>query len=69
MRGFILDTRLAQAAKQTRMTGGGTEARAAYPGWKRLHQPLERERPLQQSFMRLVEACRDLEQSMDCWLS
>ncbi|XP_047580804.1 myotubularin-related protein 9-like isoform X3 [Lutra lutra] len=67
--GFILDTRSAQAAKQARVTGGGTEAKAAYPGWKRLHRPLERGRPLQESFVRLVEACGDLEQSMDGWLS
>lgn len=68
-RGFILDTRSPQAAKQARMTGGGTEAKAAYPGWKRLHRPLERGRPLQESFVRLVEACGDLEQSMDRWLN
>ncbi|XP_069335806.1 myotubularin-related protein 9-like [Eulemur rufifrons] len=68
-RGFILDTRSAQAAKQARMTGGGTEAKAAYPRWKRLHRPLERGRPLQESFVRLVEACGDAEQSMDRWLS
>ncbi|XP_073759100.1 myotubularin-related protein 9-like isoform X1 [Callorhinus ursinus] len=68
-RGFILDTRSAQAAKQARVTGGGTEAKAAYPGWKRLHRPLERGWPLQESFVRLVEACGDLEQSMDRWLS
>uniref|UniRef100_A0A8C7BZ53 Myotubularin phosphatase domain-containing protein n=1 Tax=Neovison vison TaxID=452646 RepID=A0A8C7BZ53_NEOVI len=67
--GFILDTRSAQAAKQARVTGGGTEAKAAYPGWKRLHRPLERGRPLQESFVRLVEACGDLEKSMDGWLS
>lgn len=42
VRSFILDTRSAQAAKQARMTGGGTEAKAAYPGWKQLHRPLER---------------------------
>ncbi|XP_058409518.1 myotubularin-related protein 9-like isoform X1 [Diceros bicornis minor] len=42
-RGFIVDTRSSQTAKQARMTGGGTEAKAAYPGWKRLHRPLERE--------------------------
>lgn len=41
-RGFIVDTRSAQAAKQALMTGGGTEAKAAYPGWKLLHRPLER---------------------------
>ncbi|XP_061245235.1 myotubularin-related protein 9-like [Bos javanicus] len=68
-RGFIVDTRSPQAAKQARMTGGGTEAKAAYPGWKRLHRPLERGRPLQESFVRLVEACGDLEQSMDRWLN
>ncbi|KAM9109853.1 myotubularin-related protein 9-like isoform 1-T1 [Megaptera novaeangliae] len=68
-RGFIVDTRSAQAAKQARMTGGGTEAKSAYPGWKRLHRPLERGRPLQESFVHLVEACGDLEQSMDRWLS
>ncbi|XP_034875105.1 myotubularin-related protein 9-like isoform X3 [Mirounga leonina] len=68
-RGFVLDTRSAQAAKQARVTGGGTEAKAAYPGWKRLHRPLERGWPLQESFVRLVEACGDLEQSMDRWLS
>ncbi|XP_045715108.1 myotubularin-related protein 9-like isoform X1 [Phyllostomus hastatus] len=67
--GFIVDTRSAQTAKQARMTGGGTESKAAYPGWKRLHRPLERGRPLQESFVRLVEACGDLEQSMDQWLS
>ncbi|XP_006196989.2 myotubularin-related protein 9-like isoform X1 [Vicugna pacos] len=68
-RGFIVDTRSAQTAKQARMTGGGTEAKAAYLGWKRLHRPLERGRPLQESFVHLVEACGDLEQSMDHWLS
>ncbi|KAM7097586.1 myotubularin-related protein 9-like isoform 1-T1 [Molossus nigricans] len=67
--GFIVDTRSAQTAKQARMTGGGTESKAAYPGWKRLHRPLERGRPLQESFVRLMEACGDLEQSMDRWLS
>ncbi|XP_048206708.1 myotubularin-related protein 9-like [Perognathus longimembris pacificus] len=68
-RGFIVDTRSAQAAKQARLTGGGTEAKAAYPGWRRLHRPLERGRPLQESFVRLVKACGDTEQSMDLWLS
>ncbi|XP_058574215.1 myotubularin-related protein 9-like isoform X1 [Neofelis nebulosa] len=67
-RGFIVDTRSSQAAKQARMTGGGTEAKAAYPGWKRLHRPLERGQPLQESFVRLVEACGDPQQSTDSWL-
>ncbi|NXA41397.1 MTMR9 protein, partial [Eudromia elegans] len=41
-RGFVLDMRSAQAAKQARMGGGGTEPKASYPRWKRLHRPLER---------------------------
>uniref|UniRef100_A0A8B9T2G1 Myotubularin phosphatase domain-containing protein n=1 Tax=Anas platyrhynchos TaxID=8839 RepID=A0A8B9T2G1_ANAPL len=68
-RGFIIDTRSAQAAKQARMTGGGTEPKSSYPQWKRLHRPLERGRPLQESFIKLVEACNDASLSMDRWLS
>ncbi|XP_074419043.1 myotubularin-related protein 9-like isoform X2 [Larus michahellis] len=68
-RGFIIDTRSAQAAKQARMTGGGTEPKSSYPQWKRLHRPLERGRPLQESFIKLVEACNDASINMDRWLS
>uniref|UniRef100_A0A6J0UDD6 Myotubularin-related protein 9-like isoform X1 n=2 Tax=Pogona vitticeps TaxID=103695 RepID=A0A6J0UDD6_9SAUR len=68
-RGFILDTRSAQAAKQAQMMGGGTEHRSSYPGWKRLHRPLERGRPLQESFVKLVEACNDPSLNMDRWLT
>ncbi|NWX80895.1 MTMR9 protein, partial [Alca torda] len=68
-RGFIIDTRSAQAAKQARMTGGGTEPKSSYPQWKRLHRPLERGRPLQESFIKLVEACNDTSINMDRWLS
>ncbi|XP_075764799.1 myotubularin-related protein 9-like isoform X2 [Pelodiscus sinensis] len=68
-RGFIIDTRSAQAAKQARVMGGGTEPRSSYPCWRRLHRPLERGRPLQESFMKLVEACNDPSLSMDRWLS
>lgn len=42
LRGIIVDTRSAQTAKQARRTGGRTKSKAAYPGWKRLHWPLER---------------------------
>ncbi|XP_060114469.1 myotubularin-related protein 9-like isoform X2 [Heteronotia binoei] len=66
---FILDTRSAQAAKQAQVMGGGVEHRAAYPHWKRLHRPLERGRPLHESFTRLVEACLDPSNSMDRWLA
>ncbi|NWI13636.1 MTMR9 protein, partial [Crypturellus soui] len=68
-RGFVVDTRSAQAAKQARMGGGGTEAKSCYPRWKRLHRPLERGRALQESFARLVDACNDASLSMDRWLS
>ncbi|XP_051493968.1 myotubularin-related protein 9-like isoform X2 [Apus apus] len=68
-RGFVIDTRSAQAAKQARMTGGGTEPKSSYPQWRRLHRPLERGRPLQESFTKLVEACNDTSISMDRWLS
>uniref|UniRef100_A0A8D0HGH2 Myotubularin phosphatase domain-containing protein n=1 Tax=Sphenodon punctatus TaxID=8508 RepID=A0A8D0HGH2_SPHPU len=69
VRGFIIDTRTAQAAKQARMTGGGTESRSSYLHWKRLHKALERGRPLQESFIKLVEACNDPSLNMDRWLS
>ncbi|NXY51968.1 MTMR9 protein, partial [Ceuthmochares aereus] len=67
--GFVIDTRSAQAAKQARMTGGGTEPKSSYPQWRRLHRPLERGRLLQESFTKLVEACNDASVSMDRWLS
>ncbi|XP_078536842.1 myotubularin-related protein 9-like isoform X3 [Lissotriton helveticus] len=68
-RGFIIDTRSAQAAKQVRMMGGGFESKANYPQWKRLHRPLERGRLLQESFTRLMEACNDPTLTVDRWLS
>lgn len=67
-RGFIIDTRSAQAAKQARMGGGGTEPKSCYPRWRRLHRALERGRALQESFARLVEACSDPGTSMERWL-
>ncbi|XP_039185239.1 myotubularin-related protein 9-like isoform X1 [Crotalus tigris] len=68
-RGFILDTRSLQAAKQARVMGGGLEHRSCYRGWKRLHRALERGRSLQESFIKLVEACNDPSPHMDRWLS
>ncbi|KAM3829794.1 myotubularin-related protein 9-like isoform 3-T3 [Vipera latastei] len=68
-RGFILDTRSLQAAKQARVMGGGLEQRSCYRGWKRLHRALERGRSLQESFIKLVEACNDTSPHMDRWLS
>ncbi|NWT76958.1 MTMR9 protein, partial [Prunella himalayana] len=66
-RAFIIDTRSPQAAKQARMGGGGTEPKSSYPRWRRLHRALERGRPLQESFSRLVEACG--EPSTERWLA
>ncbi|XP_003228769.2 myotubularin-related protein 9-like [Anolis carolinensis] len=68
-RGFVLDTRSAQAAKQAKMMGGGTEHRSAYAGWKRMHRALDRGRPLQESFVKVVETCNDPSLTMDRWLS
>ncbi|XP_063274802.1 myotubularin-related protein 9-like [Prinia subflava] len=68
-RGFIIDTRSEQAAKQARMSGGGTEPKSCYPQWRRLHRALERGRPLQESFTRLAEACSDPAPSTERWLS
>ncbi|NWX32354.1 MTMR9 protein, partial [Notiomystis cincta] len=68
-RGFIIDTRSAQAAKQARMGGGGTEPSSSYPRWRRLHRALDRGRPLQESFIRLVEACSEPSLSVERWLS
>ncbi|XP_069478580.1 myotubularin-related protein 9-like isoform X2 [Ambystoma mexicanum] len=68
-RGFIIDTRTAQTAKQARMLGGGFESKGNYPQWRRLHRPLERGRVLQDSFVRLVEACNDPSLTVDRWLS
>ncbi|XP_066420978.1 myotubularin-related protein 9-like isoform X1 [Molothrus aeneus] len=67
-RGFVLDTRSAQAAKQARISGGGTEHKSAYPGWRRLHRALDRGRVLQDSFSRLVELCSDPAVTMERWL-
>nr|XP_030146506.3 myotubularin-related protein 9-like isoform X1 [Taeniopygia guttata] len=67
-RGFIIDTRSAQAAKQARLSGGGTEPKSCYPRWHRLHRALERGRPLQESFAKLVEACEEPAPSVERWL-
>ncbi|XP_053820690.1 myotubularin-related protein 9-like isoform X3 [Vidua chalybeata] len=67
-RGFVIDTRSAQVARQARMSGGGTEPKSSYPQWRRLHRALERGRPLQESFAKLVEACGEPAPSMERWL-
>ncbi|KAK3538001.1 hypothetical protein QTP70_027321 [Hemibagrus guttatus] len=67
--GYIIDTRSAQQAQQARMTGGGFESKSCYRPWKRLHRHMERGKVLQESLIKLVEACVDSSHNMDRWLS
>ncbi|KAJ8385546.1 hypothetical protein AAFF_G00185000 [Aldrovandia affinis] len=67
--GYIIDTRSTQLAQQARMTGGGFESKSNYIAWKRLHRNLERGKVLQESLIKLAEACSDQSHSMDRWLS
>ncbi|XP_056282422.1 myotubularin-related protein 9-like isoform X2 [Pseudoliparis swirei] len=68
-RGFVIDTRSGQQALQARMTGGGFESKSCYSSWKRLHRQMERGKALQESLIKLVEACGDQSHNMDRWLS
>ncbi|XP_037343490.2 myotubularin-related protein 9-like isoform X1 [Pungitius pungitius] len=68
-RGFIIDTRSSQQALQARITGGGFESKSGYGSWKRLHRQMERGKALQESLVKLVEACGDESHNMDRWLS
>lgn len=68
-KGFIIDTRSSQQVQQARMTGGGFESKSCYNRWKRLHRQMERGKALQESLIKLVEACGDESHNMDRWLS
>ncbi|KAF7662727.1 hypothetical protein LDENG_00228170 [Lucifuga dentata] len=68
-RAYIIDTRSSQQAQQARMTGGGFESKSCYNRWKRLHRQMERGKALQESLIKLVEACGDQSHNMDRWLS
>lgn len=68
-KGYIIDTRSAQQSQQARMTGGGFEAKSCYSRWKRLHRNMEKGKALQESLIKLVEACGDESHNMDRWLS
>uniref|UniRef100_A0A8C6TU68 Zgc:154055 n=1 Tax=Neogobius melanostomus TaxID=47308 RepID=A0A8C6TU68_9GOBI len=68
-RGYIIDTRSGQQSQQARMTGGGFEPKSCYSCWKRLHRNMEKGKTLQESFIKLVEACGDESHNMDRWLS
>uniref|UniRef100_A0A8C1VK97 Zgc:154055 n=1 Tax=Cyprinus carpio TaxID=7962 RepID=A0A8C1VK97_CYPCA len=67
--GYIIDLRSAQQAQQARMTGGGFESKSCYSHWKRIHRHHERGKVVQESLIKLVEACSDLSHSVDRWLS
>ncbi|XP_031144576.1 myotubularin-related protein 9-like isoform X2 [Sander lucioperca] len=68
-KGYIIDTRSSQQALQASMTGGGFESKSCYSSWKRLHRQMERGKALQESLIKLVEACGDEYHNMDRWLS
>ncbi|XP_043918708.1 myotubularin-related protein 9 [Protopterus annectens] len=68
-RGYIIDTRSINAAQQARARGGGFEQEVHYPQWRRIHKSIERCNILQESFIKLVEACTDQSHSVDRWLS
>lgn len=68
-KGYVIDTRSMQQAQQARMMGGGFESKSFYNRWKRLHRQMERGKALQESLIKLVEACGDESNNMDRWLS
>ncbi|XP_062979810.1 myotubularin-related protein 9 [Elgaria multicarinata webbii] len=68
-RGYIIDTRSLNIAQQARAKGGGFEQEAHYPQWRRIHKSIERYNILQESLIKLVEACNDQSHNMDRWLS
>ncbi|NWW74648.1 MTMR9 protein, partial [Climacteris rufus] len=68
-RGFVIDTRPLHVAQQARAKGGGFEQEIHYPQWRRIHKCIERFNILQESFIKLVEACNDQSHNMDRWLS
>ncbi|KAM4541902.1 myotubularin-related protein 9 isoform 1-T1 [Odontesthes bonariensis] len=68
-KGYIIDTRSSQQVQQARITGGGFESKSFYDRWKRLHRQMEKGKALQESLIKLVEACSDESHNMDRWLS
>ncbi|XP_062407448.1 myotubularin-related protein 9 [Sardina pilchardus] len=68
-RGYIIDTRTIAVAQQAKARGGGFELESNYPQWRRIHKAIERHSLLQESLIKLAEACNDQSHSMDRWLS
>lgn len=69
LRGYILDTRPLNVTKLATSKGGGVEPEAYYPQWRRVNQSIERPSVLQESLIKLIEACFDVNTSSDKWLS
>ena len=69
-RGYIIDLRTVTEAKQRRAQGGGIEVEAHYPHWRRVHCPIEHRLSfLQDSLMKLLDACTDKGVTSSNWLS
>uniref|UniRef100_A0A8C1VQ81 Zgc:154055 n=1 Tax=Cyprinus carpio TaxID=7962 RepID=A0A8C1VQ81_CYPCA len=67
--GYIIDLHSAQQAQQAWMTGGGVESKSCYSHWKRIQRHHEKGKVVQESLIKLVEACSDPSHSVDRWLS
>lgn len=68
-RGYIIDTRAQNFVQLARTKGGGVEPEVHYPLWRRIHKPIDRHSSLLNSLSKLVEACNDINSSVDKWLS
>jgi myotubularin-related protein 9 len=56
-KGIIFDLRDSGVLKSAASKGGGYETDANYPLWKKVNKHLDRYEQLQQSFVKLVDAC------------
>ncbi|XP_077990034.1 myotubularin-related protein 9-like [Glandiceps talaboti] len=68
-RGYIIDTRSSAGAQTARAKGGGVEPEAHYPQWRKIHKSIDRFYVLQESLVKLIDACTDTNSSMDKWIS
>jgi len=58
-RGYVIDTRNANAVKAAQTKGGGIEPEAHYPQWKRIYCGMERPQAMMDSYSKMVDACGD----------
>ncbi|XP_013398951.1 myotubularin-related protein 9 isoform X2 [Lingula anatina] len=68
-KGYIVDTRIQSSAKMAQAKGGGFEPEQHYHQWKRIHQPVERQKYFHEALIKFVEACMDFGSSTEKWLS